>query len=71
MGEYIGEQEEQREGDLEQAISLMRETGALEDTRARALSVADEAKAALSVLPGGELNDLLAELAGFVVARIA
>ncbi|RMF39059.1 MAG: polyprenyl synthetase family protein [Alphaproteobacteria bacterium] len=62
---------EQREGDLDRAMALMQATGALADTRARALAVAGEARAALQILPGGALRDLLAELSDFVVARIA
>jgi octaprenyl-diphosphate synthase len=61
---------DQREGDLAQAIDLMRRHGALEATRARALDVATAAREALAPLPRGELTALLGDLADFVVARV-
>ncbi|GIX13516.1 MAG: farnesyltranstransferase [Paracoccaceae bacterium] len=62
---------DQREGDLAHAQALMRRHGALEETRARALAMAETARAALDGLPGGEIRRLLHDLAGFVVARVA
>jgi octaprenyl-diphosphate synthase len=62
---------EQREGDLEQAIALMARHGSLESTHATAMAEAARAQAALAPLPEGEIRDLLAALADFVVARVA
>jgi octaprenyl-diphosphate synthase len=61
---------DQREGDLEQAMAFMRKRGALEETRVRALSIAEEAKAALEPLPRGEIARHLRDIADFVVARV-
>ncbi len=61
----------QEPGDLEHALALLRRHGALEATRADALGWAAHARAALDALPAGEIRDLLAELADFVVARIS
>src|SRR5580698_1696423 len=41
----------QHEGDLKRAIAFVEETGAIEETRARAMRYADDAIRALSVLP--------------------
>ncbi|MEI4473105.1 polyprenyl synthetase family protein [Frigidibacter sp. MR17.24] len=61
---------QQDEGDLEQAIALMGRHGTLEATRVEALAWAARAVEALQVLPEGELRDLLAEIADYVVARV-
>ena len=61
----------QEAGDLDHALALLRRHGALEATRADALGWAAHARAALDALPQGEIRDLLAELADFVVARIS
>ncbi len=61
----------QGDGDLEQALELMRRHGALEATRARALSEAARAKAALAALPDRPLRQHLSDLADYVVARVA
>lgn len=63
------EKRDQREGDLEEALSLMEACGALQDTRARAQMYADRAVAALEALPDTRLRAALADIAGFVVAR--
>jgi octaprenyl-diphosphate synthase len=60
----------QGEGDLEQAMALLRQTGALADTRAEALAWAARAKAALAAGPEGEIRELLIDLADYVVERI-
>ncbi len=65
------EKGKQAEGDLEQAIALLKRHGALEATRNAALGWAARAKAALAPLPQGELHDMLADLADYVVARVA
>jgi len=65
------EKGDQRDGDLEHATALLTQHGTLEATRADALDYAARAKAALSVLPQHPLRDMLADLADYVVARIA
>ncbi|MBF9030769.1 polyprenyl synthetase family protein [Rhodobacterales bacterium HKCCE3408] len=59
------------EGDLQHAMGLLARHGTLGTTRADALRYADEAKQALSVLPGHELRNMLSDLADYVVARIS
>lgn len=61
----------QAEGDLEHAISLMQKHGVLEETRTRAITWADQAKAALADVPAGDMRDTLADIADFVVERIS
>ena len=65
------EKGDQREGDLDRALAILRRHGAIEAARADALEWAGRGKAALDALPEGELRGLLAELADFVVARVA
>lgn len=65
------EKGDQRDGDLEQALSLMSRHGALEATRDVALDRAERAKAALATLPRSDLRDSLIDLADFVVLRAA
>lgn len=65
------ERGDQRDGDLEHAQTLMRRHGALEETRARAIARAEEARIAIAALPEHPLRDTLAELADFVVSRVA
>ncbi|HEU0223623.1 MAG TPA: polyprenyl synthetase family protein, partial [Paracoccaceae bacterium] len=62
---------EQAEEDLERAIAYLARSGALSETRSRAQAVASEAQAALAPLPASELTHLLADLADYVVARVA
>ena len=62
---------DQREGDLEQALALMTRHGTLASSLATARSEAERARAALAALPAGDLRELLAELADFVVARVS
>jgi octaprenyl-diphosphate synthase len=64
------EKGEQREGDLDEALRLLRRHGALEATRLEALTWADTARAALTALPPHPLRDILDDLAGYVVERI-
>lgn len=59
----------QNDSDLKQAIALVEETGAIEETRARAARYADEACEALSVLPDSEIRRELIALAEFCVDR--
>lgn len=65
------EQGDQRDGDLETALELMRRHGSLESTRETAYAHAARARAALEIAPEGRLRDLLSDLADFVVARLA
>ncbi len=62
---------DQREGDLEQALAIMARHGALEAARADALGWTATARDALAGLPRQPLRDLMAELADYVVARLA
>jgi len=64
------EKGEQREGDLAQAIALMRRHNTLEATRERALNWAESARNALAPLPDSPLKTNLADLVDFVVSRV-
>ncbi len=64
------EKGDQREGDLEQALVLLKRHDAMEDTRLEAISWAQKAKEALTVLPDHELRQMLADIADYVVARL-
>ncbi|WP_374291617.1 polyprenyl synthetase family protein [Paenirhodobacter enshiensis] len=64
------EQGDQREGDLDHALELMHRHGALESTRKTALDWGAKARASLDIMPAGELRDMLADLADYVVARL-
>jgi octaprenyl-diphosphate synthase len=59
----------QVEADLNRAITLVEETGAIQETMRRARSFADEAKAALSILPDSEIKSALTDIADFCVER--
>ncbi len=61
----------QKDGDLERALELLARHRALEATRADALDWAGRAKAALVALPDRPPRRLLAELADYVVERLA
>ncbi|HMM09164.1 MAG TPA: polyprenyl synthetase family protein [Paracoccus solventivorans] len=65
------EKGDQQDGDLDRALAILARHGAIEAARADALSWAAGARQALDVLPEGEIRQLLAELADFVVARVA
>ncbi len=64
-GEDIGD------GDLEQAIELLKKYDALADTIERARSYGDNAVKALEVLPGGAHSDALAEAVAFCISRVS
>lgn len=64
------EQGAQREGDLAEALGLMRRHGTLASTRATAFEQAARARAALAPLPDVALRRILSDLADFVVARL-
>lgn len=65
------EKGQQGDGDLDRAIALLKRHDTLAATQAEALSWAAKAQAALAPLPAGELRDMLSDLAGYVVARVA
>ncbi len=59
----------QGEPDLDRAITLVEETGAIGETMARAHAYADRARRALEPLPGGPIRTALADIADFCVER--
>ncbi|MGV6811915.1 MAG: polyprenyl synthetase family protein [Brevirhabdus sp.] len=59
------------DADVDEAKRIMVAHGALDSTRQTALDWAETAKGALDKLPKGELNDMLRDLADYVVARIS
>jgi octaprenyl-diphosphate synthase len=65
------EKGDQRDGDLEHALSLLARHGAMEAARADALDWADRARAALELLPAHPVREMLSDLARFVVSRVA
>ncbi len=65
------EKGDQKDGDLEHAIALMQGHGALDAARDDALAWAAKANESLGSLPEHPVRDLLAELADYVVSRIA
>lgn len=65
------EKGDQRDGDLEHALSLLAQHGTMAETRDDALFWAQKAKDALAVLPQSALQDMLLDLADYVVARIS
>lgn len=64
------EKGDQQDGDLEHALQLLNDHGALEDTRAEALLWAQKAKAALEGLPDEPIREMLSDIADYVVARL-
>ncbi|MEM9522631.1 MAG: polyprenyl synthetase family protein [Pseudomonadota bacterium] len=68
--ERVVEKGDQRDGDLERAIGLMRKHRVLEKTRGAALDWTARAKAALETLPENPIRQMLLDLADYVVARI-
>ncbi|WP_434803093.1 polyprenyl synthetase family protein [Paracoccus aerodenitrificans] len=65
------EKGDQRDGDLEHALTLLDRHGSMEASRKDALDWAAKARTSLTGLPDHPLRDVLDELAGFVVSRIA
>lgn len=63
------EGEPQDEGDLERAIALVEETGAIRDTRTRARHYAEQACLALHGFAPGEFCDALVAIAQFCAGR--
>ncbi|MDE2462983.1 MAG: polyprenyl synthetase family protein [Alphaproteobacteria bacterium] len=60
---------EQKDRDLETAIQIVRETGAIGESQARARGYANAAIAAASRLPSPEISQALMDIAEFCVAR--
>lgn len=65
------EKGDQRDGDLAQAMVILRRHGAVEASRLEALAWADRARQALHSFPANALRDTLLELAGYVVSRVS
>ncbi|TVR09611.1 MAG: polyprenyl synthetase family protein [Salinarimonadaceae bacterium] len=63
------EKGEVREGDLEEAIAIMRRCKALEDTVERARHYGAMARDALAIFPAGDMKDALLETVDFCVSR--
>ncbi|MBV8978708.1 MAG: polyprenyl synthetase family protein [Alphaproteobacteria bacterium] len=59
----------QGESDLDRAITLVEETGAISETMARARASAELARRSLAPLPAGEIRSVLADIADFCVER--
>ena len=59
----------QSEADLDRAITLVEQTGAIQETMRRARDYADAAKAALAPLPSSEIRSALSDIADFCVER--
>lgn len=64
------ERGDQRDGDLEQALTLLDRHDALTETRRDALAWSERAKAAILELPEDPIRDMLHGMADYVVARI-
>jgi octaprenyl-diphosphate synthase len=59
----------QTEADLHHAITLVEQTGSIQETMRRARAYADIAKAALTVLPASDIRGALSDIADFCVER--
>jgi octaprenyl-diphosphate synthase len=59
----------QSESDLDRAITLVEETGAISETMTRARRYADLARQALAPLPEGQIHSVLGDIADFCVER--
>ncbi len=65
------EKRDQKDGDLEHALTLLARHDAMDQTRQEAVRWANIAKNALEVLPADPIRDMLSDLADYVVARIS
>ena len=65
------EKGDQQDGDLEHALRVIADHGALDATRTEALRWSETAKDAIATLPDHPLRATLSDLADYVVARIA
>ena len=59
------------DGDLEQAIELLKKYDALSETVSRARDYGDKAMKALEALPRGSYNDALADTVAFCISRVS
>ena len=59
----------QTESDLDRAITLIEQTGSIQETMRRARAYADAAKTALGVMPDSDIRHALADIADFCVER--
>lgn len=64
------EKGDQKDGDLDHALTLIAKHGTMSATRDDALNWTARAKDALAVLPEHDLRDMMRDLADYVVARI-
>ena len=65
------EKGDQRDGDLDTALEILKRHDSLARTRADAFGWAERARAAIAQLPEHPLRHMLADLADYVVARLA
>lgn len=65
------EKGDQRDGDLEQAMAILKRHDALSACRNNALDWAARARSALELLPAHPLRSTLSDLADFVVSRVS
>lgn len=65
------EGEDVEDGDLEQAIALLKKYDALSETVSRARDYGDKAMKALETLPQGSYNDALADTVAFCISRVS
>src|ERR1700760_646610 len=59
----------QTEADLHHAITLVEQTGSIQETMRRARAFADDAKTALAVMPPSDIKHALGDIADFCVER--
>ncbi|WP_022729977.1 polyprenyl synthetase family protein [Fodinicurvata sediminis] len=64
------EEQDIRDGDLEQALQLLVRHNALEDAKTRAFAYAGEARAAMEIFPESEIRSALLESVDFCVERL-
>lgn len=64
------EKGKQEDGDLEQALDILKKHCALEETRLEAHKWAELAKSQLDILPDHEIRQMLSDITDYVVARI-
>src|SRR5471032_949292 len=66
---WVIETGNQTESDLDRAITLIEQTGAMQETMSRARAYADLAKMALKIMPDSDIKRALADIADFCVER--
>lgn len=64
------EEQDIRDGDLEQALELLVRHNALEDAKIRAFAYAEEARGAMEIFPNNEIRSALLESVDFCVERL-